>query len=229
MIKQVLLESLNIDEVFKQTGSEILFLLDIDNCILVAEQPSGRDEWWQYQVDKLQAEGWPVAKAEAAASELFNRAQHTASNVLVDQQQNLPALIASALNQGHTVYGITARNYKIAQLTHRQLQQFNILFSGNKHNLTHTIEQKDVLLQDGILFCNDINKATCLQTFESALAKPLKDYQKLVFVDDKWQNCQRLHQFCQQQQLNSAIYHYRYVEHYRPFTDEMRSEAAEFA
>jgi hypothetical protein len=173
-------------EIVKYTSTDTLFLLDIDDTILVPEQMLGSDEWFNLRWKKHEASGLSRGVALEKAIAEWESIRHVTKMKKVEQE--IDNVIHALQRKGNKVMGLTTQGLALATRTVQQLQEHQIdlsATSSSKEDVFIDMKGHGILYRKGILFTSGQNKGESL--FLLCDTKGLKP-KRIVYIDDKRSN-----------------------------------------
>lgn len=197
-----------------------VIVTDLDNVVLTSPHHHlARDEWSARQLDKLVEQGLSKEKATDESTKRFNQIQKHVKGHAAHPEARLADKIKALIDTGVTVMGLTARTFDIAPHTLSQLKDINFRFSAHLEAGEFEYDGKKVISQDGVVFCHDRDKGVCLLKAFEFLSQPLQPHQRVIFIDDKLENCHHVGRSLADREIDYHVWHYDYVEKASPFND----------
>lgn len=167
-------------------NKQTLIIFDIDNTIATTKQELGSDEWFQYSLNTLIANGTDYRHALYKLLPTWYMIQFSVP--LVPTEKDIPELIKeyNAQDNIHTM-ALTARGLYIAERTLEQLHNIPITFKPPYNNTTqYTLPlMMPCMYFDGILFSGENDKGVTLVCFLDTIGY---HPEQIVFIDDKMKN-----------------------------------------
>jgi hypothetical protein len=191
-----------------------LVVLDIDDTLLTATEFFGSDKWYDWQRGRvLSPSGQPLAIAEAdKVSCLFDTLGITyeiATNPPI--QENMASLVKQVNND---LLLLTARSSAYRAATMRELDHNGLDFSdkalsnadiGYHYEVSHGGRTVTVSYVDGVFMVQGMDKGVMLLDL---LARTGRDYEAVVFVDDKTRNIDNMANVLQKAGIDFYGFHY---------------------
>lgn len=190
-------EIYKIKEIERYIKKNTLIAFDLDNTLVTTSSYYGSVNWEDAFISKLIKQGLSLAEAKSQVGKLWDKAQFETKLTLIEKEASL--LIKKWKKQS-IIIGLTARAYKLKDLTHKNLKSNNIVFSSFKD---HGID----IFHEGILFCSETLKSKVLSNFiTKALSRNLPE--ELLVVDDKIENLQDILSSHLEKDFNVKCFHY---------------------
>lgn len=198
-----------ISEAEQFLDDKTLVIIDLDHTLFEADQTYGHANWFYDQISFGRENGY---NAQDIISKMYPHwlvSQKTTSVKPVEPQ------VVNIINDLHRrnipVIGGTSRQPIISESTIKQVNSLNIKFS----NFTLNKLQKDEFpskteVKDGIIFCSDYNnKGAVLKAY---LEGNLNDINKVVFIDDGFNNVSSVVSYFRSLPVEVVGLHYPLVE-----------------
>lgn len=185
-----------IKEIETQIDENSLIAFDLDNTLITSNSYYGSINWEYKLIAKFIEEGLSYEQAHEQACMLWNEAQAEVQTILIENESS--NLIKEWKNKA-CIIGLTARSYKIKDLTYESLKSNDIHFSS-------FLEHKLDILHQGVLYCDHRLKSDVLTRFinEVLIKKP----KKIIVVDDKKENLDDFLNSKINQSYEIKCYHY---------------------
>ena len=182
-IEAKIIETGHFKDLLTYADADTLFVLDIDDTLLVPEQMLGCDEWFQYRMSFHQKKGMDTKNALEKALAEWEAVRHLTKMEIVEP--GTEKIIQTLQARSLPIIGLTTQGVALATRTSQQLAEKHI-------NLSMTAPYKDdhyfqlagqsVLFRNGILFTSGKHKGEAL--FELCKASGIKP-KRIVFINDK--------------------------------------------
>jgi hypothetical protein len=195
-----------------------LVVFDIDDTLLTATEFFGSDKWYDWQRGRaLSPNGQPLAIDEAdKVSCLFDTLGMTyeiATNR--PTQENMAALVKQVDND---LLILTARSGAYRAATKRELANNGLSFSdktlgaadmGYHYDFTHGGRTATISYVDGVFMVQGMDKGVLLLDL---LERTERDYEAVVFVDDKTRNINNMANALQEAGIDFYGFHYTKID-----------------
>lgn len=172
------------EHVFSYHQDDILYVFDLDNTLIEAEQHLGSDEWFSHQINHLmESEGLSRSEAFDKFFPLFHQVLNKTAMRLVDA--SMTDHLAQMKEKNTPMIGLTKRNPKLSSRTLEQIASLQIDFSSTcPVKKDFVIEELGgTLLKNGVLFVGQgIEKGPALIAY---LKKLKKMPGRIVAIDDR--------------------------------------------
>lgn len=167
--------------------TDALFIVDIDDTLLIPVQTLGTDVWFEHQWRQNQAEaiGDPLDKALA----LWEAIRHLTKVQIVESGSD--QIVAKMQGQGIPIMGLTTQGLALATRTVNQLRSLHFDLSRTAPSQEDCYFQngKGVLYRNGILFTSGTDKGAALVRFLDLIGYLP---QRVVFINDKQKHLQNV-------------------------------------
>lgn len=164
---------------FCQAGT--LFVLDIDDTLLLPKQTLGTDVWFIYQTEQYVKKGFSKIDALERAIDDWEAIRHVTQVQIVEEGT---AKIIEELQSSYPVMGLTTQGCSLASCTIGQLKSLQIDLSKSSpcEHECYFMNTKGVLFRKGVLFTAGTKKGEALLKLFSAIGY---HPQRVVFINDK--------------------------------------------
>ena len=210
-------------EIVKHAAPGAVFLLDIDDTILVPEQMLGSDEWFNLRWKKHEEAGLNQAAALEKALAEWESIRHITKMKKVEKEAD--AVIHALQKKGHKVMGLTTQGLALATRTVLQLKEHQIDFSTHapsKGDALIDMKGHGILFRKGILFTSGKNKGEAFFHFcETQGISP----KKIVCIDDKLSHLKAIEQEAEKRGIEFIGLRYSFADIHKA---AFRPEIAEF-
>jgi len=178
-----IIESYCIEDVLKYAkDSSAIVVFDLDNTIVYPGQDLGSEQWFGYMLNQKLAAGMNRQDALAEVLPIYYKVHDHIS--LQPVEPSSATTISMLQKKGITTLALTSRSLPLIERTKAQLKELGISFTCSEEfnkELSIALE-KQAILSNGIIFCNDNNKGkTLIKTLQTCNCRP----ETIVFVDDK--------------------------------------------
>jgi 3-deoxy-D-manno-octulosonate 8-phosphate phosphatase KdsC-like HAD superfamily phosphatase len=178
-----IIESYCIEDVLKYAkDSSAIVVFDLDNTIVYPGQDLGSEQWFGYMLNQKLAAGMNRQDALAEVLPIYYKVHDHIS--LQPVEPSSATTISMLQKKGITTLALTSRSLPLIERTKAQLKELGISFTCSEEfnkELSIALE-KQAILSNGIIFCNDNNKGkTLIKTLQTCNCRPAT----IVFVDDK--------------------------------------------
>ena len=172
------------EHVFSYHQDDILYVFDLDNTLIEAQQHLGSDQWFSHQINHLmESQGWSRSEAFDKFFPLYHQVLNKTAVRLVDA--SMTGLLSQMKEKNTPMIGLTKRNPKLSSRTFEQISSLQIDFSSTcpvKEDFVIE-ELGGTLLKNGILFVGQgIEKGPALMAY---LKKLKKMPGRIVAIDDR--------------------------------------------
>ena len=229
VVEVIRFTSTNIAHILSSATRGSLFILDIDDTVGRVSTAIGLDAWFRFRMQQFIMDGHSQSEALTNAIVLYNLAQLASRTMVpVDKHNPIAPLIAELKTKGAKVIGLTARNHNLTAKTIELLGTLGVTFSADVlPTATFTLNEKAVVIQDGVIFANGNHKGKCLELAQELGHISLNDYANIHFADDSKSNCDHVAESLIALQIrNSTVWHYTFAEEHLTFGDDHKARAA---
>lgn len=178
-----IIESYCIDDVLKYAkDSNTLVAFDLDNTLVYPGQDLGSEQWFGYMLNQKLASGMNRQDALAEVLPLYYKVHDHLS--LQPVEPTSAATVSMLQHKGIPTLALTTRSLPLIERTKTQLKELGISFACSEEfnkELSIALE-KQAILSNGIIFCNDNNKGkTLIKALQTCNCRP----ETIIFIDDK--------------------------------------------
>jgi hypothetical protein len=181
-----------ISEINKYVDSKTMVLFDIDNTILTAEQSLGSDQWFDYYVNKNLSEG---KDKNTAVNVALNEWRHIHKYTKVKPlERDTKEVIHSVQAKTPYVYVLSARSGATYKMSRDELTSIGISFNNNMNSKIPSLqlyETVDSIYKNGLILAGitpNSGKGGALKEFIKKSGINIKNFNKIIFIDDKKHN-----------------------------------------
>lgn len=226
-----IMEAAHFQELERHAEEDALFLLDLDDTVLVPEQMLGSDMWFCERVKKHQTEGKDASTALEKALAEWESIRHITKMKIVEKGADL--VIQTLQKKKCKVMGLTLQGLALATRTIQQLQENHIDLSvtaPNPGDYFVTLKGHGTLFRKGVLFTSGMNKGEAFFKFCETLGLKFK---KIVAIDDKATHLTAIETEAQKRKIEFIGLRYAYSDihktAYRPEIAEIQFKNSTFA
>ncbi len=178
-----IIEAGHFKDLLAYADADTLFILDIDDTLLVPEQMLGCDEWFQCRMSFHQKKGMDAKNALEKALAEWEAVRHLTKMEIVES--GTEKIIHNLQARHLPIIGLTTQGLALATRTSQQLaeKQINLsLTAPYKNDHYFQLAGHSVLFRHGILFTSGKHKGEAL--FEFCKASGIQP-KRIVFINDK--------------------------------------------
>src|SRR3990167_7078041 len=189
--KQEIRECTNFRNVLKYCTYDSVIAIDIDNTILrpTKVEDLGSDQWFR---KILQRAFEKIPQRPHALNSAIKLHQHVQKLITVKPvEADTPNIVKILQDLKLTTLVVTARKYSFSDVTFKQLNDAGISFSQDKNEkpFAFWMNGKRVVYRHGVLFCDGVNKGSCLAEYLQRKQRASKD---IVMLDDSRDNLENV-------------------------------------
>jgi hypothetical protein len=170
-------------ELAGHTASDTVFLLDIDDTLLVPAQMLGSDCWFDHRIKQREADGINFATALDKTLAEWQAVRHLTRMQLIES--DIPEIIGSLQKKGVSIMGLTTQQLALSCRTLSQLHDHQVdlsLTSVCNEDLCFSLKEHTMLYRKGILFTSGKSKGEAFFQFCEKIGYFPK---RIVLIDDK--------------------------------------------
>lgn len=185
MFSSQILETANIQDILKTIQADGLLILDLDNTIIEPHEKHselGSDQWFGAMLTYASQVVIDSTESASLVIAVYNAVHTQISVQLIDP--NVKEVFHQLNQKNIPIIALTARGAEMAKDTLRQLNEINVHFSQEWEDTKFDLpnKRKQPIFQNGIIFCNGIDKGECLDAFFKAFSYRPK---QIIMADDK--------------------------------------------
>lgn len=220
-----IIEIHHMKELYDHLKPNALIIFDIDNTLMAPVQELGNDQWFRYQLNKYEMQGFDKDTALQKTLSEWTAIQHVTKMVLAEP--GIDCIVRQLQKQGFAVMGLTTRALDISTCTIRHLNKLNIDLAATAPTQKEIFFMNGlaVLYRQGILFTANTDKGEALRKFLSAISY---SPQCIIFINDKGSHIVPVENFCSQAKTPFIGLRYGYldnrVRNFRPEIAEVQFE-----
>lgn len=161
---------------------DTLFLVDIDDTLLVPKQMLGSDAWFEDRIKQQMMLGLSPTEALKKTLNEWEGIRHFTEMQLVEP--GIEKTIQDLQKKAYVIMGLSTQSFTLSQVTSQQLsnQQINLKITAPCQNCYFQNENTGVLFTHGILFTSGTSKGNALFQLLEVIGKK---YNRIVFINDK--------------------------------------------
>ncbi|MGL4540488.1 MAG: DUF2608 domain-containing protein [Candidatus Rhabdochlamydia sp.] len=159
---------------------DTLFILDIDDTLLVPKQMLGSDTWFQERIK--QQKGLSATEAFEKTLNEWEGIRHFTEMQVVEP--GMQKTIEALQKKGHLIMGLSTQALTLSKVTFKQLinNQIDLRITAPKTSYYFQNEHQGILFTNGILFTAGTSKGKALFQL---LEKTQQSFKRIVFINDK--------------------------------------------
>lgn len=233
--KCVKVRSSDIGFILSNIDKNSLLILDIDDTIGRVSQTIGLAVWFHFRMQQLIGEGETPIQAKLKTIALYQLIQSaTETLVPVDANYEIAKLLNQLKANGVMIIALTSRSTCFIDKTVKQLSALDVVLSKEVlEDSTLLLHEKQVVVNEGIIFANGNDKGACLELLETncVFLKKLHSFTEIHFIDDSEKNCDSVENFFNKRQFkNTTVYNYDFLKNNYDFDfkTSLRANIQEF-
>ena len=194
-LSAIIIETTNFQKMTGFIAPNTLFILDVDDTLLIPTQALGTDVWFGYRMGQYLEKGESHSDALEKTLAEWEAIRHLTQVAIVEQGTET---VIEQLQKTHPLMCLTTQGLALATRTLQQLESLQIdpsiaapykndLYFMNGHNMSTNVQ--GVLYRKGILFTSGTHKGKATLKFLEMI-----DYHpdRIVFINDKASHLQEV-------------------------------------
>ncbi|KKT01838.1 MAG: hypothetical protein UV79_C0004G0003 [candidate division TM6 bacterium GW2011_GWF2_43_17] len=193
------LEGLDLDQ-------DVLFVFDIDETILVANNPKARSAWFGAMLAEQMKAAVTFVDAINETRRLYRIAQEQTTLEAVDPE--LIQFINDLHQEGVRLIGLTSRSRELCDITPQQLAEVGLVGFGDatvRYELQLHPHEFPLIFENGVFFTSGAHKGLCL----GRLLRELNWQPKtIIFIDDSYHHVEAVEAYASMVGIPAYTFHF---------------------